>query len=337
LAIAPRIGYRSAMLVLGIDAGGSKTVACLGDEHANILSEARGPGANLARSDVANVEAVLEHLLRTALGGRSASLAAVCVGMAGLDRPDDGARVREMIGRLVDVPLVETVNDALIALEAGAPGAAGVVIISGTGSIAYGRDTRGHAARAGGWGSVLSDEGSAYWIGHQALRAVMRQADGRGPATDLTPRLLAAFGRARAEDLVRDVYAPDFEPSAMASLASVVEGAAEADDAVARAIVDAGARELSIAAISVANQLGLATCPVILAGGVFRAVPRMVEALIDQLRDRWDSDWVQLLGVEPAVGAVRLALRAAAGESIAPVYIGVGRSAAASSDPARDA
>jgi N-acetylglucosamine kinase-like BadF-type ATPase len=195
------------------------------------------------------------------------------------------------------------------------------VIISGTGSIAYGRDSRGRAARAGGWGSVLSDEGSAYWIGHQALRAVMRQADGRGPATELTPLVLASFGRARAEDLVRDVYASDFEPSAMASLASVVQQAADAEDVVARSIIDAGARELGIAAGSVADQLGLAACRVILSGGVFRAVPLMIAAVTDRLRLRWPDDCVRLLDVEPAVGAVRLALRAAAGESVSPVYL----------------
>ena len=87
------------------------------------------------------------------------------------------------------------VNDALIALQAGVGDAPGIVIVSGTGSIAYGRNDRGEASRAGGWGYVLGDEGSGYWIGRLALRAVVRHADGRGRATSLTPRLLDAFRR----------------------------------------------------------------------------------------------------------------------------------------------
>ena len=89
---------------------------------------------------------------------------------------------------------VLVVNDALVALEAGAPGEPGVVIISGTGSIAYGRNAAGEAARSGGWGYVLGDEGSGYWIGRAALRAVLREADERGPKTALTPLLLEHFG-----------------------------------------------------------------------------------------------------------------------------------------------
>ena len=92
------------------------------------------------------------------------------------------------------------VNDALVALEAGAPGAPGVVIISGTGSIAYGRNTRNEGARSGGWGHVLGDEGSGFWIGRAAIRAVLREADRRGPRTTLTPLLLQHFGVSRGAE-----------------------------------------------------------------------------------------------------------------------------------------
>ena len=97
-------------------------------------------------------------------------------------------------------------NDALIALVAGAGVGPGVVVIAGTGSIAYGRNAHDEAARAGGWGYILADEGSGFWIGRQALRAVVRAADGRGPATALTPLVLEFFGVTRAEQLVREVY-----------------------------------------------------------------------------------------------------------------------------------
>src|SRR5213078_4483038 len=88
---------------------------------------------------------------------------------------------------------VLVVNDALIALAAGAGDDPGIVIISGTGSIVYGRNERVEAARAGGWGHMIGDEGSGYWIGREALAAVMRAGDGRGPETGLTAAMLAHF------------------------------------------------------------------------------------------------------------------------------------------------
>ncbi len=119
------------------------------------------------------------------------------------------------------------VNDALIALVAGA----GVesrasCVISGTGSIAYGVSHHGVAARAGGWGPTLGDEGSGYWIGRRALAAVMRDADGRGPRTALTPLVLRHFSLSRPEELVAEIYHQPQARRAIASLGAVVDARA---------------------------------------------------------------------------------------------------------------
>ncbi len=135
------------------------------------------------------------------------------------------------------------VNDALIALQAGVGAAEGIVIVAGTGSIAYGCDRHGHAVRSGGWGYVLGDEGSGYWMGRLALRAIVREVDGRGQPTSLTPRVLAHFGVARPEELLHTVYRHDFTPAAVAALATHVQHAHDEGDAVATAILDRGARE----------------------------------------------------------------------------------------------
>src|SRR5690606_18783722 len=111
-----------------------------------------------------------------AIGDRNIVPAAICLGIAGVDRPDDAAVVQGIMKRIGYKARVLVVNDALVALEAGAPGQPGIVIISGTGSICYGRNADGMAARSGGWGYVLGDEGSGYWIGRAALRAVLREA-----------------------------------------------------------------------------------------------------------------------------------------------------------------
>src|SRR3990170_4420420 len=130
------------------------------------------------------------HVIGIDAGGTKA----ICLGIAGVDREDDHTVIRGIMKRIGLKARILIVNDALVALEAGTPGQPGIVIISGTGSIAYGRNAAGEAARSGGWGHVLGDEGSGYWIGRAALRAVLRAADRRGPPTVLTRMLLKHFG-----------------------------------------------------------------------------------------------------------------------------------------------
>jgi hypothetical protein len=127
-------------------------------------------------------------------------------GIAGVDRDDEAKTVGAIMRRIGQKSRVLVVNEALIALVAGARDAPGVVIIAGTGSIVYGRNAGGEAARAGGWGHIIGDEGSGYWIGREALAAVMRAADGRGPQTQLTRNILTHFDVADISRLPRIVY-----------------------------------------------------------------------------------------------------------------------------------
>ena len=183
----------------------------------------------------------------------------------------------------------------------------------------YGRNDRNEAARAGGWGYILADEGSAFWIGRQALRAVVREADGRGPATSLTPLVLEFFGVARPEQLVREVYRHYLKPSDIARCASLVEQARVAADAVAVQITSVAADELAAAVRSVVRQLEFANpFPVVMAGGAFHAVPWLQDALRARLADVEPAADVRLLDTEPALGAVRLALAEAAGGAVIP-------------------
>lgn len=310
------------MFVIGIDAGGTKTVCQLADEQGNLVGEARGPGANLQAGGELEVEKALHAVMAEALGrDRSIRPNAICCGMAGVDRPEDVAAVRAILTRIGQKADLLIVNDALIALEAGAPGEAGVVIVAGTGSIAYGRDANGNAARAGGWGHVLGDEGSGYWLGRQALQAVVRAADGRGDTTTLTTRVLKYYGVERAQGLVHQVYYGGARPASIAALGSLVQAAADEGDAIARHIIDAGAAELAAAATSVATRLRLDACPVILSGGMFRAVPRLSSGVVSCLGKTWPRAATRPLTVEPARGAVHLALALAAGEVVVPAYM----------------
>src|SRR4029450_7542857 len=143
--------------------------------------------------------------------------------IAGVDRDDDSRIVSAIMRRISPGSRVLVVNDALVALAAGAPGAPRIVIICGTGSIAYGRNGEGVAARAGGWGHIIGDEGSGYWIGRQAVQAVMRDADGRGPATRLTKQVLAPFAVPSASGLVHIVYGPHSTNRTIAMLGPAVQ------------------------------------------------------------------------------------------------------------------
>ena len=309
------------MHVLGIDAGGTKTVCVLADDHGNIIAESRGPGANLHASGELAVEKVLHEVMETAIG-ESAAPAAICIGIAGVDREDEARTVRAIMRRIGYKSRVQVVNDALIALVAGVGDEPGIVIVGGTGSIAYGRNVEYQAARAGGWGPILGDEGSAYWIGREALAASVRAVDGRGPATQLTDDVLEHFGVANASELPRVVYDSNLPRVNVATLGAIVQRASENGDAVAKRVLERASEELALAARSVATQLEMRgdAFLFVLAGGVFRAVPWLAADLPHRLIEVAPRCGVTVLETEPALGAVHLALSEATGGARLPTY-----------------
>jgi len=312
------------MHVLGIDAGGTKTVGLLADEDGHVVGEARGGGANLQAEGELGVEKVLHTVMLDAMGTNATAVDSICLGMAGVDRPSEGEVVRGIMRRIAGQAPVLVVNDALVALVAGVGEEPGVVVISGTGSIAYGRNRRGEAARAGGWGHVLADEGSGYWIGRRALRAVARATDGRGPATTLTRRVLAHFQAKQLSDLIAIVYERPVRHHTLARLSRVVQEARDEGDEVATGILEGAAHELVRTARSVVERLGMKDdeFEFILAGGVFSGVPWLGEELARRLPAIAAAGRVRRLDVEPAQGAVHLALAAARGQARIPSYVG---------------
>ena len=292
--------------VLGIDAGGTKTVGLLADETGHVVAEARGGGANLQTQGELEVEKVFDGIVETL--GREHPISAVCLGIAGVDRPPDEAAIRGILRRMGHRDRVRVVNDATVALAAGVPDRVGIVVLAGTGSIAFGADRTGRTARSGGYGFLLADEGSGYWLGHQILRAAVRSADGRGPKTLLEPLVFEAFEVGSVPDLIPRVYEKGLPKHHIAALAPLVEKGRAAGDPEATALVEQAGRELALAARAVHRQIDLGTepFPVILAGGVFKACPTLPEPLTRHLG--LPGARPSLLAVEPAFGAVALAL-----------------------------
>jgi N-acetylmuramic acid 6-phosphate etherase len=197
-------GAKQGELFLGIDGGGTHTVALLavrkpGAGPAGWALLGRGTTGPSNRQAVGTEQALeaLDEAVSAAFlaaGVPRGPVAGACLGLAGADRPDDQAVLHEWADRVRLAGRVEVTSDAAILLAAGTPDGSGLVLIAGTGSIAFGRTADGRRARAGGWGYLLGDEGSAYALVMSGLQAVARAADGRGPATALTERFLKRFG-----------------------------------------------------------------------------------------------------------------------------------------------
>jgi N-acetylglucosamine kinase-like BadF-type ATPase len=264
--------------------------------------------------------------MEAAIADRAITPAAICLGIAGVDRDDEARTVRAIMRRIGYKSRVLVVNDALIGLVAGARDEPGIAINAGTGSIVYGRNAAFEAARAGGWGHMIGDEGSGYWIGRESLAAVMRASDGRGPETQLTAEILAHFNVDDESRLPRIVYDREMPRVSVAALGPITQRVAEQGDAVATRILERAAEELVLAARSVATRLEMRgdAFSFYLAGGVFRVVPWLADELPRRLVEVAPRAQVQMLDEEPAVGAVWLALAEARGGARVPQYKGLG-------------
>jgi len=169
---------------------------------------------------------------------------------------------------------------------------------------------------------MIGDEGSGYWIGREALAAVMRARDGRGPATQLTAAMLAHFQVDDVSRLPRIVYDREVPRMSVAAVGPIVQQAVEEGDAVATGIVERAAEELVLAARSVAARLEMRgdAFTFYLAGGAFKVVPWLATDLPRRLIEVAPRSQVQVLDAEPAVGAVWLALSEARGTTHVPRY-----------------
>lgn len=211
-------------------------------------------------------------------------------GMAGLDTDYDRQVIEEIVACVLEKLHIQArhlivENDGFAALLGATGGDAGILVIAGTGSIAFGVNQAGETARAGGWGHRVGDEGSGYWIGKQAVTAVLKAADGRGEPTMLTGLLLPHFGVNRVEELFNWMYGPAYAVEKVGELSPLVSQAAEAGDRVAGAILRAAGEELFLAARAVMDRLAMKDQPfkMILQGGVLQHDERVRSLVIERI------------------------------------------------------
>lgn len=279
----------SARTFLGLDGGGTKTEAVLIDGCGHEIARAAGGPSNYhsvgQETAQASLQAAMRHVLnRAALTWDAVD--AIGLGMAGVARPRDYQVVRELLARIAPPLYLAIANDAEAALVGGTGHRYGAVLIAGTGAIAYGVNARGESQRADGWGYLLGDEGSGYWIGRQALRATARACDGRGPGTKLQGRVFDALELCACDELVSRVYASGLSVPEIAALAPSVQSAAEQGDAVARDILCRAGERLGHTLCTVIRKLDMGdqAFQVMLLGGVLSAEGLVRETVVTALQ-----------------------------------------------------
>jgi N-acetylglucosamine kinase-like BadF-type ATPase len=309
-----RAGY-----YLGFDGGGTKTDCVLLDASGGLLAQGVAGPSNPLRAgfDEAfqSLTKAAEHVLAAARIDASA-VTGVCAGLAGAGRP---RVIKRVMGHLVDQfprAHVHVCTDLEVALEAAVGDGAGVVLVAGTGSAAFGRDSHGRTARAGGHGPWVGDEGSAFDIGRRAVAAVARARDALAPVTLLAEMIPAALECSDWGALLDRITAnPD---ETLPRIFPLVVEAADADDAPAQEILFGAAVSLSALAISVARRLDLADEKFVLAkaGGIFGHSALLDRALSSLIHSAAKRAAIQHLEVAPACGAARLARRLAEREPL---------------------
>jgi N-acetylglucosamine kinase-like BadF-type ATPase len=300
---------------LGFDGGGTKTHCVLLNAKGAVIGEGSGGPANPLRAGYDAAFASLREASSAALAAAkisAAEITGVCAGLAGAGRSSVVLRVMAFLSEEFPNAIARVATDYEIALEAAAGAGPGVVLIAGTGSVAYGRNAAGKTARAGGHGPWIGDEGSGFEIGRRAVSAMARSRDDDAPASVLPEMISAALGRPEWDDLLlRIMSLPD---EVFPQLFPVVAVAANAGDDVAKEIMFASAIGLGNLAMVVIQRLGMKGQEFSLAkcGGVFGHC-HLLDSLLDSvlvsgaLRAK-----ILRLEISPAVGAARMALRLSA-------------------------
>jgi glucosamine kinase len=295
---------------LGIDGGGTKTRAVLGDET-DVLASALSGGSNVVRLGEAQARESIHAVVRQVCDAAKVGLDridAICIGAAGAARPEIASKLRNIVIELVPqlAERILVVSDAAIALEAAFGRGPGVIAIAGTGSIVYGRDAAGHTARAGGWGFAISDEGSGHWIGRQAISSLLRTRDG-GRETLLAGLILDTWHLDSIDALIQRANATP--PPEFPRLFRVVVQASEKGDQIARELLARAGSELAALAAIVLQCVSPAPpyVPVATTGSVFRQSEEVRQVFYNQLQSRSPGLKVLEDFVEPVMGALELA------------------------------
>lgn len=269
-----------------IDGGATKTIAVITDQDGKILGKARAGASNYQNVGEQATFQVLKEAILGAVNDFQQSVSSdkrfdrlvlrrAVFAIAGIDTAEDKEKMREIVHQVVQecsIQMQDVIveNDALAALLGATRNAPGAILISGTGSICYAHDGKGNFHRVGGWGHIVGDEGSGYWIGKEALTKVLQMADGRERKTALYDLVLEDLRVEHYEALYNWIHTPDYKVERVAKLATVVEKARLMGDPVSLNIIEQAIAELFLLVKTALEKTGVKNerCKIVLLGGV---------------------------------------------------------------------
>jgi N-acetylglucosamine kinase-like BadF-type ATPase len=241
---------KSSRFVIGMDGGGTKTAAIIATVDGQIIAEHVAGPSNFQVLGVETAAQTIYSLITECCRSAQCTpsqINGVTLGLAGAGRAPDQKRMADglkayAMSQGVRLKKVTVESDARIALEGAFKGDPGIILIAGTGSIAFGKDANGTIHRVGGWGRMLGDEGSGFFIGRSGLTAVTRFIDGRGEKTLLAKLIAEKFGLDDQAAIINAVYKNSFD---VATIAPLVLDAAQKKDQVSRLIIEQASTELT--------------------------------------------------------------------------------------------
>jgi N-acetylglucosamine kinase-like BadF-type ATPase len=302
----------SRNLYLGIDGGGTKTQAVLINNRREIICEGLSGPSNPLRVGVEDAVSNIIKAVNTACDKafvNPTDIISAILGLAGVRRADIRERVQQSFIDSLKIKKVEVLTDAEIALFGTTLGKAGLVIISGTGSICLGKDDKGNSAVAGGWGPIAGDEGGGISIAKQALRAIAKASDGRGKHTKLSHVGAEYFRASTPDDLIVAIYSPQMDNKKIAGFAKYVVETANKGDEIAIEILSVAGYELGLAALAVIKKLDISQVkiPMGTVGSIFKAGEILTNPLLKTVHSYALKAFLQKPKLNPANAAAVLA------------------------------
>lgn len=294
-------------MIVGVDAGGTSTVAAL-EQDGKIVRTHEGAPANASVAGVRAAGSAIAETITAALDG--ALPHAIFVGAAGGARKEVAQSIEELLRERFPGARVGVRDDAYIALRASVPEGDGAVLISGTGSIAYAQRD-GIEFRSGGYGYLLGDDGSGFAMGSAAVKLLLRAFDERAPRDEFVTRLEQALEVRTAVDVIARVYSESHPVAFCASLAPLVLESANEGERSANKIVQSAALELAEMAKSLVKRAGLADsgAPLVLAGSLLSSNSLLTFLLETRLKNDLPQMPIYKGEAQPYVGALAAAQR----------------------------
>jgi N-acetylglucosamine kinase-like BadF-type ATPase len=301
--------------VLGVDAGGTKTVALVAGQDGQVRGVGRSGCANFQACGVAGAEGQIKKAVEEATGQAGvdpSGFAAVCYGVAGADRPKDFATIRRFVEPLTPCSNFRLENDTIIALRAGTKDGVGIALIAGTGSNAIGRDSEGKKLQVGGLGRLTGDFGSGSQLAEAAVVAAVMGTDGRGNPSALTGKITSQLGLEHIEDIIEHTFYDSNKTHLdLGGLAPLVFEAAAEGDEVARSILREAGQNVARAVKVILDKLfsGKEEITIVFGGAVFQkgADTTLIETVSKECNAHRQGLRFVRLGVEPVLGAIGFA------------------------------